>query len=255
MLTRHDFVRPLLGALLTLAATACDEPDAAVSRLEERGVTVLAQIEVDDFEYLFTRSASGKIAVSEEGPSEQPSYLAHLALAQRATPLEMLLALDPDGEAPEELRAAHAAATTAAPRALSLPTPSFRSLTQVEPNANCTLASDGAWFDAEWAERDWTWHWYHSGGEGQTDSPQRTTSNFITHACNNTVGPAASFVFSHYLYDRSLAANAQFLIGNETIEQGHRNVIVLANDSGTYQAQAVRADWASGNYKLGVMAP
>ena len=59
-------------AVLMMSAGGCEDPSAEdpsaeVSSLEAMGITVLAEIERDDFTIRFTRSAHGKIAVSEEG--------------------------------------------------------------------------------------------------------------------------------------------------------------------------------------------
>jgi hypothetical protein len=246
----------LLGMFLALGASACDDgAGVGAPELEERGVTLLAEVEQDDFVLRFTRSASGIIAVSEDGPADQPSYLAYLSLEEHATPMEIFLAIDPEAEVPEELRVDHEATTKEPPRALALPQVSFRSVSQSETAATCSLASDGAWFDGQWSSRGWTYHPYYNTSAGQTDSAQKTTSNFITHVCNNTVAPNVDYSFAHYLYDRSLPANQAFLTGDTDIKQGRRNVITVSSQSGTFQAQAVVAGWASGNYKFGVMAP
>ncbi|WAS90327.1 hypothetical protein [Nannocystis punicea] len=246
----------LLGMFLALGAGACDDgAGAAAAELEERGVTLLAEVEQEDFVLRFTKSAGGTIAVSEDGPMDQPSYLAHLSLEEHATPMEIFLAIDPEGEVPEELRIDHEATTKAPPRALSLPQVSFRSVSQGETAATCSLTADGGWFDGEWSSRGWTYHTYHNTSAAQTDSAQKAASNFITHVCNNSVAPNVDYSFAHYLYDRSLPNNLQFLTGDTDVKQGRRNVITVSSQSGTYQAQAVVSAWAAGNYKFGVMAP
>jgi hypothetical protein len=239
-----------VAAALAVGVTACDEPSPDSSALEEAGVTVLAEIERDDFTIRFTQSASGTIAVVEEGPLDRPSYLGYFTAEFRATPMEMFLALEPDEGAPEALRVQHAAATEEAPRALSAPNFAFRGVSQSEYAASCVQAHDGAWFDNEWTTRGWTWHWYQNTSAPDTDAPEKTASNFITHLCNYSVTPDSSYNLAHYLYDDGI------LVGDNTyVNAGNRSVIVVASQAGDYRASAVVAAWASGNYKLGAMAP
>lgn len=249
----NRFMLPLFATVLVLGMNACDEPESTPT-VDERGITLLAEVELDDFKIQFTKSPAGAIVVSEDGPVEHPSYVAHLVIDLAATPLEMFVALSPDADVPEALQADHTERTQEPPRALTIPTVAFRGITVIESAANCTLASDGAWFDGQWSARGWSTHWYWNGTDTSKTAPQQTTSDFVTHVCNNTVTPDTSVSFNHYLFDRSLPG-AQLVASNQAIRQGRRNVITVTGTSGTYEAEATLASWADGNYKLGIQAP
>jgi hypothetical protein len=247
-----------LGAALLLGASACDDVEAGASALdgasaEDSDVEILAEIELDGAAIRFTRAANGTVVVAEEGPFDQPSYLGYFAAEFEATPLEMFLALEPDGEAPEELVLQHAAQTSEQPRQLAAPNFSFRTVSQTEYGTSCTQADDGTWFDNEWTSRGWTWHWYYSGTSGNTATPLKTTSNFITHLCNYSVTPNAQYSLSHYLYDES--SGVVLVADNTFVNVGNRSVFYVSSQSGKYEAQAAFGSGASGSYRLGGMAP
>ncbi|PCC74249.1 hypothetical protein SAMN02745121_04352 [Nannocystis exedens] len=248
----------LLGAVLVLGASACDDAESNETALdgaaaEDGDVETLAEIELEGAAIRFTRAANGAVVVAEEGPFDKPSYIGYFAVEFEATPLEMFLALEPDGDAPEELVLQHAAQTSERPRQLSAPNFSFRSVSQTEYGTSCAQADDGAWFDNEWTTRGWTWHWYYSGSTSNTSTPTKTTSNFITHLCNYSVTPNALYSLSHYLYDQT--SGTVLIADNDFVNVGNRSVFYVTSQSGQYRAQAAFGSGASGSYRLGGMAP
>ena len=130
---------PMVGTIALFALSNCDPGDEPQAASE-----LLAEIETNqDFSVQFRTSEDGSLIISEEGPLQYPSLVAHFAEANEATPLEIFSALAPDREPPLALQRHHAESGKASPRALTVPRFDFRGITGNESTQNCTLSSNG----------------------------------------------------------------------------------------------------------------
>ncbi|MFV8756020.1 hypothetical protein ACNOYE_36170 [Nannocystaceae bacterium ST9] len=214
---------------------------------------VLAKIQADDLAIEFAQLDDGTVVVSEVGPSETSSVLAYLA-GEHATPLEMFIALSPNGDVPIELEDHHRMVTSEPPRSLSVPDSSFRSFSGSVGAASCTVASDDDWFDDLIASTGWTYQWYWSSTLGHTpswkDSASKTTANLITHVCNYSESGGSAGIDHKVIH----SSTVQYSLTG--IDPGERSVIYVLSDNRTWTAEVEGPGYPQSNVvRFGMIAP
>ena len=128
------------GFFLLTVAMRCASDDFEVDDDDEALLTIETE---DGFTIEFAQLPNGAFVVSEIGPGNAPSKIADPA-TQKATPLEIYLAVAPGEDVPPALEDHHATMTDEEPRDFSV---SFRHTYSGEIyEATCTYTVDYDWF-------------------------------------------------------------------------------------------------------------
>lgn len=122
-------------------------------------------------------------------------------------------------------------------------------------NRSCTLASDGADFDNDWANVGYSaFHWYYNGSSTYKSSPVFTTDQAVSHLCNYGVNGTDQVI--HRL--KGSRGTAWFLL-SQSVPKGKRSEIRYHRlDNLDYRIYTTRlSDYytQSGNYKMGIYGP
>jgi hypothetical protein len=252
------------GALrlgLAIAIVAGCEGESSVEGPNDR--ELLAQVDLYASTIEFGVADDGTIFVSEYGPVDAPSPLTYL-LANKASALEMYLAITEDGSnPPRELVESHqrVAARTGTPaRARNLDVPdedAFRAHWTWYYSANCSLASDGAWFDTLWAGSGFEYHVYrnftaNSDGVFAAIDEHLIDSTWLTHLCVHS----GYTDVNHYAYKWPGGGGGFFWNWAKLVDPGFRSTLMVEepNPPASFGAQA-QGILGGQNVKLGAMAP
>jgi hypothetical protein len=131
----------------------------------------------------------GGITMMEYAQVGAPSPMSYYTRRYDATPLEIYQAIAPDRAAPTELVADHAALVQRQARRLDTPTRVAAAFDapyyEWYYSADCSLASDGGWFDDFWSTYGYNWHWYHRVTDYEDRSPTAASTNLQIHLCND----------------------------------------------------------------------
>lgn len=211
----------------------------------------------DDLTIQFLEGPSGTIIVSEYGTIDTPSALAFLLREHDATPLEVLLAVtDGAAERPREIVIededfADRLASDEPPRALQMPDSNFRTVYDSYGAANCSYASDHAWFvdTADGLGWDWRWYWYGQIPDSTLikNTATKNTSNFFTHLCH----------FSGHEVDHLLMFGTYDVEWWQPggVEAGYRSTIWTTGVTKTWHGRAWKYYGEASGSKLGAIAP